>query len=325
MWIYVAAGCVLLIVIVSANLLGSHVFRRMTLGRRSLPEEACAKAFAMVEGMGLMSRAEFEALPKEEASILSKDGFRLRGYYIEPNPGGRKVVIIVHGYTANHGFSSQFIPLFADEGFNVLLIDQRSHGRSEGRYATYGFYEREDLDAWIEWVRHRVGEDAYIGLHGQSMGGGTVLMHAGTDPGIRFIIADCPYSDLEKLMRYQLKDLNRVPIFPFMGMLERRLRRRAAFSMRDVKPVERIREQEVPLLLIHGGKDDFVPTSMSVELYHAKTKGIRRLHIVDDAVHAGAYPTDPEGYREAVREFLAEVREQERHERLSESSAAVEG
>ncbi|WP_234399843.1 alpha/beta hydrolase [Paenibacillus popilliae] len=272
-----------------------------------------------------MSRGEFEALSKEEASILSKDGFRLQGYYIEPHPGGRKVVIIVHGYTANHGFATQFIRLFADEGFNVLLIDQRSHGCSEGRYATYGYYEREDLDAWIDWVRRRVGEDTYIGLHGQSMGGGTVLMHAGMDPGIRFIIADCPYSDLEKLMRYQLKDLNRVPLFPFMGMLDRKLRRRAAFSMRDVKPVDRIREKDVPLLLIHGGKDDFVPTSMSVKLYHAKGKGIRRLHIVADAVHATAYPTDPLGYRGAVYQFLAEVREQECRERLPENAAAVEG
>lgn len=68
-----------------------------------------------------------------------------------------------------------------------------------------------------------------------------------------------------------------------------------------------------------------MPTSMSVELYHAKGKGIRRLYIVADAVHATAYPTDPEGYRGAVHQFLAEVREQERRERLPENAAAVEG
>ncbi|WP_430109166.1 alpha/beta hydrolase [Paenibacillus sp. B1-33] len=302
-WIGATALFLILCIVIATLAVSRYAFRQVTMWERSTLD----KAFETVEGFGLMSRQEFDAIHKEDVSINSADGLVLRGYYIEPYPDRKKVVIIVHGYTANHIIGSQFIRLFIDEGYNVLLVDQRSHGRSEGTYATYGYYEREDLDRWVEWVRERVGSDVYIGLHGQSMGGGTVLMYAGINKHAKFIIADCPYSDMEDLMKYQMKELNRVPHFPFIALLERRLNRLAKFSMKRVKPIQEVADKPIPLLLIHGGKDTFVPTRMSEQIYREKSVGMTKLVIIDNAVHANAYPTARQQYEAAVHDFLQAV------------------
>lgn len=305
-WIGAAAFILILIIVISTIAVSRYAFRQVTMWERSTLD----KAFDAVEGFGLMSRQEFAEMAKEDVFITSEDGLTLRGYYIEPYPERKKVMIIVHGYTANHIIGSQFINLFTEEGYNVLLVDQRSHGRSEGTYATYGYYERQDLDRWVAWVRERVGHEAFIGLHGQSMGGGTVLMYAGINKHAKFIIADCPYSDMEELMKYQMKELNHVPHFPFIALLERSLNRIAQFSMKQVKPIREVANKDIPLLLIHGKADTFVPTRMSEQIYQEKTEGLTKLVIIDDAVHANAYPTDRQKYESAVHDFLKEVQDQ---------------
>ena len=119
-------------------------------------------------------------------------------------------MLLAHGYTGSRAVSTQFIDLFTEEGYNVLLIDQRRHGRSEGRYTTYGYYEKHDVQAWVRWLIRQYGQDVAIGLHGQSLGGGTVLEYLSiAEPQVKLVIADCPYSDLTDLMRHQLHALTK--------------------------------------------------------------------------------------------------------------------
>jgi dipeptidyl aminopeptidase/acylaminoacyl peptidase len=126
-----------------------HAFKSMTLGRRRTMEES----FESLEKDRLYTRDEYEKLPKEEVEVESKDGLALKGTFIEKFKGSKRVIIIVHGYKASYIWSLQFVNMFFSKGFNVLLVDQRSHGRSEGTYATYGHYEKYDLDLWVDWVR----------------------------------------------------------------------------------------------------------------------------------------------------------------------------
>ena len=66
----------------------------------------------------------------------------------------------------------------------MLLVDERSHGDSEGEYIGFGCLDRMDALGWIEWLVGRCGEDMEILLHGTSMGGATVLMASGLElPG----------------------------------------------------------------------------------------------------------------------------------------------
>ncbi|MFB4332558.1 alpha/beta hydrolase [Paenibacillus sp. CR_12] len=282
------------------------------------------KLFTVLEKAGLYSREKYESLQKNEVAIKSFDGLKLCGAAILNNPGSKHWMLLAHGYTGSRAVSTQFIDLFTEEGYNVLLIDQRRHGRSEGRYTTYGYYEKHDVQAWVRWITRKYGEDAAIGLHGQSLGGGTVLEYLSiADPQVKLVIADCPYSDLTDLMRHQLTRINKIPSVPFLSWVNARIRRKAGFSLDQVSPIRAVRNSTLPVMFIHGTKDNYVPTRMSIEMYEAKPDP-KKLLLIEGAIHANAYHVDPEQYREGVHSFLREHIDQPVQAPLPEAARAAQ-
>ena len=140
--------------------------------------------------------------PHEDVWIRSEDSLKLHGTYFQgagnvEEKKCKKAVICFHGYTsqglADYGSISNY---YLKRGYNVLLVDQRSHGQSEGKYIGFGCKDRYDAYRWIEWVIGQEGENVQILLHGNSMGGATVLMASGLDlpQQVKGIIADCPFT-----------------------------------------------------------------------------------------------------------------------------------
>ena len=114
--------------------------------------------------------------PYEEVSIVSFDGLSLFGRYYHVKDGAPLDI----GF---HGYRSSALTDFAggselsfSMGHNLLLVDERAHGRSEGRTITFGIQERWDADSWVRYAVERFGADTEIILYGISMGAATVLM-----------------------------------------------------------------------------------------------------------------------------------------------------
>lgn len=250
---------------------------------------------------------DYETMEYEEIKVKSKEGFTLKGYYYTPNGNTNKVMIIHHGYTANHYVCLQFAKIFFDEGFNVLLVDMRSHGESEGKYITYGEWEREDLDIWVNLIREKVGKDGVIGLHGQSMGGATVLMYGGKyGDKVDFIISDCAYSKGKEIVREQFKE-KKVPFFPVYQILNRHLKKVCEFDMDKISPLDDIKNSKTPVLFIHGTGDELVPHYMSEDMFNAKNGEKDMLLLILEGRHVGAYYKDPIKYKNAISDFLKSV------------------
>ena len=74
------------------------------------------------------------------------------------------------------------------------MTDARAHGKSEGEYIGFGVLDRFDAKKWIDYAIERFGENVNIFLHGESMGGATVLMAGGLNlpKNVKGIISDCP-------------------------------------------------------------------------------------------------------------------------------------
>ncbi|MFP4343139.1 MAG: alpha/beta hydrolase [Anaerolineales bacterium] len=244
----------------------------------------------------------FETWEREEVRIPSPYGYRLFGLYF-PIPDARKTVIIVHGITSNVFGSVKYMEPFRKRGFNVLLYDHRFHGQSGGPFSSYGFYEREDLRAWMDWVYERCGTECTVGTHGESLGGVTVLQHAAIDPRPDFVVADCAFSTLEQELRVRLWEDYHLPPFPILPVANLLIRLRAGFSLAEVSPLQAVAHLETPVLFIHGKEDAYVPTRMSIDLYNAKP-GAKALYLVPGARHARAQATDPEAYDREIGAFL---------------------
>ncbi|WP_084159123.1 alpha/beta hydrolase [Paenibacillus taiwanensis] len=296
---WIAAG-IIIFMILSIWLLPHYAVNRMTQMKCST-YEGC---FDMLEEYNVYSRKQYEALLKEDITIMSHDGLKLCGVYIEQHPQSKRVVILIHGYTAALPWSAQFLPLFLKLGFNALLIDQRRHGNSEGKYTTFGYKEKYDVQAWVDWVVNRKGDDCILGLHGQSLGGGTVLEYVAIHrPQVRFVVADCPYSDLTRLIRHQVTKLNHMPAWPTMKLVNRLLKRKAGFRMEDVSPIHIVMHSKLPIMFIHGKSDIFVPTYMSEEMFNVKPEP-KQLLLINKATHGVAYCYDQELYAAEVTRFV---------------------
>lgn len=108
----------------------------------------------------------------EMVKIKARDGVQLVGRYYNRNAD--RTILFIHGYQSNafNNFSAAMMD-FLDKGYNVLLVDQRAHGDSGGRFTTLGCKEREDLLLWIEYADKIAGVENII-IYGISMGATTV-------------------------------------------------------------------------------------------------------------------------------------------------------
>ena len=246
-----------------------------------------------------------DAVPFEPVEITSRDGLRLFGRYYHVADGA-PVHIQCHGYRsyALRDFCGGN-PIAREMGHNTIVIDQRAHGRSEGDTISFGINERLDVLAWAEYARNRFG-DVPIFLTGVSMGAATVLMASELPlpQSVVGIIADCPYSSPRAIIRKVIADMG-LPValaYPFAVL--------GAYLFGHFKGLGRItakdavRNATVPILLIHGEADTFVPCEMSREIASAAPNA--RLECFPNADHALSYMTDLDRYVTASNEFINE-------------------
>ena len=248
--------------------------------------------------------AEMETIPYEEVFITAKDGVRLFGRYYHVKDGA-PLQIQFHGYrgTALRDFCGGN-KLARDAEHNTLVVDQRAHGKSGGRAIAFGVKEREDCLLWAEYARERFGKETPLFLSGVSMGAATVLMASSLPlpDNVAGIIADCPYSSPEAIIRRVCKKMHLPPLiaFPFVRLSARLF---SGFDVCAASPLEAVRNTALPILLLHGEADRFVPLEMSRQIYEA-AKGEKALYTFPGAGHGLSYLTDTAAYEEAVRTFI---------------------
>lgn len=61
------------------------------------------------------------------------------------------------------------------KNYNVLLINLRGHGKSEGNYVDFGVKSRFDILKWLDYININYNSPK-IGLYGVSMGASSVMM-----------------------------------------------------------------------------------------------------------------------------------------------------
>ncbi len=243
---------------------------------------------------------DLTARPFEAVSVRSHDGLRLFGRYYHVSDGA-PLDIAVHGYrgTAERDMCGG-IQLSWALGHNVLLIDQRAHGKSEGRCISFGIRERHDVETWVDWARGRFGTDTKILLYGVSMGAASVLMAAQRlDGKVCGIVADSPYDSPGEIIQKVCRDEGIPPraAWPMVALSARLL----GFSLTETSAAQGIRESRMPVLILHGEDDRFVPAAMSAQL--ALREGVER-HTFPAAGHGISAIVHTEEYNDIVLRFV---------------------
>lgn len=245
---------------------------------------------------------------KEEVWTTSFDGLKLRGTYI-PVEDPKACVILFHGYRSSgiQDFGG-LLPFYAEKGFSVLMVTQRACGESEGKYITFGIKERKDALRWAEYMDERLQGNLPILLHGLSMGASAVMMAANLPLPKRVVglVADCGFTAPYDIIAHCGKQWFKLPAFPLVNMLSGVSKMITGCGYRDCSTLDTLAESVLPVLLIHGGKDTFVPTYMTELNFKAAKNCVGKL-IVPDASHALSYLMDPEGYQRELMEFAGKT------------------
>lgn len=247
----------------------------------------------------------FDTVEKEALSIPSYDDYLLHGLYIKNNSD--KYVIITHGWMDNMYISIKYAMLYYALGFQVIIYDLRHHGSNKRCHVTMGIRESKDLQAVINYVKKRFGENIYLGIHGESLGASSCILVLKEEQKLNFCVADCGYSDLGKLIASAVKALFHLPVF-FIYPADLWCRILYRYSFFSIKPAEALKENKVPVLFIHGTGDRLIPHTMSEEMY-AAAKGRKQLVLFEGAQHARSVFSDPEKYRKTLELFLSSLDE----------------
>lgn len=250
--------------------------------------------------------------PQEEIWVTSEDGLKLFGRFF-PCGSSSKTVLCFHGYTSE-GLNdySTLARFYLDHGFNLLIVDERAHGRSEGTFIGFGCLDRRDAKIWIDYLVERMGEDSSILLHGDSMGAATVLMTTGLalPKQVKAAVSDCAFTSAWEVFCTVLKNMYHLPSFPIMQIANRMVKKNAGYELDECNARREVKKAQIPILFIHGKNDTFVPCSMVYELYEA-CRAEKKLVVIEGAGHVESCYKNPEKYEEAIRSFIFPIMERE--------------
>lgn len=293
-----------LALVVTLILVFSYVVFNNTFGR----SEKLASESNPIYGKYMDSMKEgaryFYALNPQEVSIVSHDNLKLYGLFYE-NPSSRGTIIFMHGH---HGNPCQdFGPVlkkFKEMGFSLLLPFHRAHGKSEGKYTTFGIKESKDCVGWAKFIAQKYPNRS-IALHGVSLGGATVGMASADEDlpkEVKLIANDCGFTSPEAIVS-SVRKIMKLPFFPFQLIVRLYARVFAKFSLSENSATKCYEKSTIPALFIHGEADDYVPFYMGLENYEKSNATDRVMISVKGAGHALAYIEDTERVTRELTDF----------------------
>jgi len=224
----------------------------------------------------------------EKITIKSNDGYKLSGSLYRAQEWNGITAIFVHGYQSRGCYDHAHIGYkYLKKGFNVLLVDNRACGDSEGVYTTFGVKEAEDLFLWVKKINELIPESKIV-LQGGSLGGATVCNASAMDmKNVISIIADCPFADPKTEFSHMVKLFSGLSLKSMINKLEKVAIKKGGFDFTTINPIKSVANSKYPILFIHGKGDAFIPCECQDELYNACTSYKEKV-LFDGVGHCGS-------------------------------------
>lgn len=233
---------------------------------------------------------------------VTSEGLRLVGEYFDF--GNKKAVIIIPGRMETCAYSYYFAKPYEEMGYNVLAIDNRSHGLSEGKYNTVGLREYKDIIVWAKLLREEYGVES-VALHGICIGGATAIYAAADEDSKKYfsaLVLDGTYNNFRIMMDARFRDRKK-PVFPFVPIIMAYLKRAAGKDAVKFSPITEIDKLGIPVLFLYS-KEDVFSDPVNVQKLYDKCKTEKRIHWFEKGIHSHIRINAQEEYDGQIKEFF---------------------
>ena len=299
---------ILIIVIFTLLLIASILLGRYVISTIFNPEKQTFEDLRKQDSDFLECFDAYENIWDRHEFSFERDGANIKGeYIINPASQGerKKVIIICHGHIACRAADFKYAMTFYELGYNLVIFDERYFGESVADHCTLGDKERLDIAYIISYTREVFGQDAFIGLHGESMGGASVLMVLEYQK-VDFVVADCPFANTKELLLFLSHKVAKFLARPIVFFATIYGKKRG-YDLTNVNPIEAVEKTDVPICFIHGEADEFIPYEHSERMYAVSKNSLNEIHIVPGANHAKSNATDKTGYAKIIRDFVTKI------------------
>lgn len=243
---------------------------------------------------------------KREVSVTN-DGLRLAGEYFDF--GGKKAALIIAGRMESLLYSYYFAEPFRRAGYNVLVIDNRAHGLSDGKISSLGYKEYRDVLAWTRLLHDELGNEAVL-YHGICIGASTALFAAVSESCPAYVDGLCVegmyVNFYESFLNHMKVDRPEKPRFPIMQETMLWIRLISGANVTSDGPLWRIDRLKKPILFLHSREDQYSLPDKAVELYE-KCAAPKRIVWYERGQHSRIRINNTQSYDDAIVSFLADL------------------
>jgi pimeloyl-ACP methyl ester carboxylesterase len=224
---------------------------------------------------------------RTDFEVTNQRGMKIQASHYEPIPSQRKgplpCVIYLHGNCGSRLDALDCLSILLPYNITLVSFDFTGSGLSDGEYVSLGYFEKDDLQTVVEYLRS-TGTVTKIGLWGRSMGAATSILYGATDPSIACMVLDSPFSSLTKVAKELVETaqfkIPKMMVSLGLRMIRKTIISKAKFDINKLEPIEAVESCFIPVLLAHGESDTFIGPHHARELYE-KYAGDKNLILVE--------------------------------------------
>lgn len=240
---------------------------------------------------------------------IENDGLRLFAEYFDF--GAKRAVIIIPGRTESLAYSYYFAEPYRKAGFNVLVIDMRATGFSDGKYYSLGYKEYRDVIKWGQLLHDRFGNESVF-LHGICIGAQTAVFTVTAEECPDYfngLCVDGMFKNFFETFKNHMKERSK-PIFPvcYQVMLIHYILTGAKGISNG--PYKAVKKLQKPILFIYTTRDIFSLPEESRKLYASCVSPHKKVSWFDKGGHSHIRINDEEGYDREINIFINELIEE---------------
>ena len=236
--------------------------------------------------------------------ITTSDDLVMIAHYLKAEKPTHKYVLLLHGYRGYAYEWSSMIKLLHDNGYNVITVDERAHGDSQGKYFTMGYLEAKDGLLWVDHIIE-LDPSAQIIVYGHSMGAHIAMLMASNNLplNVRGFIEDCGYNNVHEELLHAAKNIYKYPlsnIFVPIGELFSKI----FYKYRVTDCANVLNKCYVPMCFIHCCDDRFVPFKNLDIVYNAAKNCEKERHEFKGAGHCSGEFSETKRYHQIILNFI---------------------